>query len=79
MRKNFVIGTLVGVIIGLLVGGGGVYASKNLSYSNEIKKIPSSYGPTGTVSVFDDADNKCYVLRRNSGDASYGSISCVKG
>lgn len=81
--KQLILGATIGVVAGLLLGGGSVYAAQyvyELPWTKNIYNI-SRYDVTdGGVSVFDDGDNKCYVARVG-GLGKIGSslaISCVK-
>lgn len=68
---------LIGLIVGLAVSTTSVaVAYNNLPYLNRIYQ----YNDEGGIFVFDDADNKCYVIRETN--SNYGGdqvgISCVK-
>ena len=81
---------IIVTVSALLLGGGVVYAApKYAPWTNNIYSVSDSeenYSPgasggkrnVDTVSVFDDAGNKCYVLTRANDDQAI-SISCVKG
>lgn len=76
MRK-LIVGILVGLIIGIPATA--VAASYQLPWAKNIYRVGSVEPGTATVSVFDDANNKCYVL---SDRAPYDkpvpvAISCV--
>jgi hypothetical protein len=71
------------ILIGILAGVIMTVPVTALAASNHAKKIMHFDTENGSVSVFDDAGNKCYVASRDKsfanqwGSASV-SISCVR-
>lgn len=82
--KQLILGITIGVAAGLLLGGTAVYAgyvetpwTKNIYNVSDVEEINgSSVGHT--VSVFDDGDNKCYVVNAKYVSGRSPAISCVK-
>lgn len=56
-------------------------ATRELPWTNNIYNVSDPENHTPTVSVFDDGNNKCYVVRSDSLGQSPDSmaISCLKG
>lgn len=76
MKKKIIIGTaLIAVFV---LGGVTTYAATyELGWTKNIyniSQIERGFGSSGSVSVFDDGDNKCYVVS----DSNVKGISCVK-
>lgn len=82
MRKMF-----IGVVIGILVTipASALAANYELRWTNNIYNISDVDNGhySGTVSVFDDQGNKCYVARATGGTSSNQAdniaISCIGG
>lgn len=75
--KTLTLGIVIGIVISLPLGvSAGVV--KTSDWTNVIYKMS---GKQGDISVFDDGDNKCYVVKSTiNGYAGGlgGDISCVK-
>lgn len=77
--KKLILGIVIGIVVSVPVAA--IAKMIELPWSNNIYNISDvEHGVSGSVSVFDDGDNKCYIVRQNF-DTSIGAtvnISCVK-
>lgn len=76
--KKFLFGLIVGAVLFVPVSTFADYVVKDTPWTNVIYRTS---GSGGDVSVFDDGQNKCYVVKlRFSGysGGDGGAISCVK-
>ena len=73
--------TILFLALAFIIGGTTVSAAQyiRLPWTKNIYGVSSPEDNASTVSVFDDGDNKCYVLS-SSASRTYGatSISCVR-
>lgn len=72
--KNVILGIVIGAVLFIPVG---TYA---LNYANTIYRVSAE---EGTISVFDDGPNKCYVAvswddYKSEGNNRNVSISCLR-
>lgn len=77
--KKFLVGLLLGV--GISISATVAANPYGLPWTNHIYNIPNANEGHSTVSVFDDADNKCYIAQGYSTGVAVHmpvSISCVK-
>jgi hypothetical protein len=85
--KKVILGLIVGLIVGMPISASawhkfqgakpimGVDCNWNYDYGNsDGKQDGSGYRCSGTIYVFDDADNKCYIVKGSNASG----ISCVK-
>ncbi len=70
---------LVAAIAVLLALPAGAYAAQfiTLPWTNNIYNVSETEESNSTVSVFDDGDNKCYVVIKYASSGGT-AISCVK-
>lgn len=75
--KKFILGLLVGAV--LFVPATAVAELAGGSWTNHFK---DAAGDDNAISVFDDADNKCYIVKGKSqtgpGNERSVAMSCVK-
>lgn len=80
--KQLILGTTIGVAAGLLLGSTAVYAATQvieLPWTKNIYTVSDNANRTSAVSVFDDQENKCYVVQATSEKIDTPvAISCVK-
>jgi hypothetical protein len=78
--KNILIGIIVGAIL-FIPATAVAWSNKPIPFTNTIYNISDE---VDTVSVFDDEDNKCYIVQGRATESVYKTpgytyaISCVK-
>ncbi len=75
--KKFLGGVMLGALLVVPVGAFAAQYTQ-LPWTANIYKISSPEGAIDTVSVFDDAGNKCYVINSGVNPNAGRTISCVK-
>ncbi|WP_407107282.1 hypothetical protein [Rhodococcus aetherivorans] len=81
MLKNKLVIIAGAVVIAVLASTATVAAARyvELPWTNNIYLVSDREATKPTVSVFDDADNKCYVVTKwNTYDGDSVAIDCVE-